>query len=108
MTLLEGNKSMYTGGYRTMAAAVRCNECRRPLTAEHVVHDGVHHCYGCDLRLLKAHDLAWRPGRLPGLHLLRRRRPGGPRPAIPARPVYGVAARRPGSSFVRRLPRAVP
>jgi hypothetical protein len=99
---------MYMGGHRTMPAVVRCDACRRPLTAEHVTRDGAHHCYGCDLHLLKAQDLAGHSGRLTALRLLRRRRPGGSRPAIPARLVHGVAARRPGSATEGRRPRPVP
>jgi hypothetical protein len=74
------------------AAVTRCDECRRPLTAEHVLSAGARRCYGCDLRLLKERDLAGPLVLLPVLPRPRRRPRRGLHPQLPYRPVYGVAA----------------
>jgi hypothetical protein len=97
---------MYAWDDHTPTAAVtRCDGCRRPLTAEHVLSAGAHRCYGCGLRLLKEQDLA---GLLVRQVRLPRRRRRSLYPPIPYRPVYGIAARRPGAPFVRLRPRSVP
>ena len=90
------------------AAITRCDECRRPLTAEHVLSAGARRCYGCDLRLLREQDLAGPLLLLPVLPRPRRRPRRGLRQPVPSRPVYGVAARRPGAPAVRRHPRSAP
>jgi hypothetical protein len=72
-----------------------CHGCHRPLTADHVLRGAAHYCYRCDLRLLRAQDLA-----PPAPPATAPRRIYGRATAAPGRPATGVAARRRGAAVV--------